>query len=387
MTMLDRRLFLQGSSAGLLASALGPGIAFAQAPTDKIFILMNLRGGLDALHTLVPYADKDYLSIRPRLAIRNPLKLGGYFGLNPALKGLHGLYKSGELALIPAISTSYRQRSHFDGQNFLENGSGRPYGASDGWLNRALATLGDGRSKLGLSLGHQVPLILQGKHRVQTWSDSTLPEVSNSFLASLARVYRTDPVFAKALREARGNVEPDLPDAMRRRANTALNLDRNAKAAAQLLSMKDGPRVAVIESQGWDTHQNQDQRLSKLLGQVDEAVISLKTGLGPQWRKTVVMIVSEFGRTVAENANRGTDHGTGGLVMLAGGAVKGGRVAGDWPGLKGRALHDGRDLKPVNAMESVFKSVLIAHLGVNAGDVANKVFPGNSIRPMDGLLS
>ena len=386
--MLNRRLFLQSTSAGLLASVLAPGLAFANAPTDKRFVMIFLRGGLDGLHALVPYADKQYQALRPRLAISNPLKLGGYFGLNPELKTLHQIYKDGDLTLIPAASTSYRERSHFDGQNFLENGSGKPYGASDGWLNRALAAMGGRKDTLGLSVGHQVPLILQGRQRVQTWSESHLPEVSDSFMTSLAQVYKTDPLFATALRDARGKVDPDLPPEMRRRRVLAgPDMLRTADAAAQLLAMEDGPRVAVIESQGWDTHQDQHKRLSRLLGDVDRAVLTLKIGLAQHWDNTVILVVSEFGRMVAENANRGTDHGTGGLVMMAGGAVKGGRVAGDWPGLSGRALHDGRDLKPVNSIEAVFKTILMTHLGISDTHVADTIFPGDRIAPMSGLFS
>lgn len=385
---MDRRRFLQASSAGLLTSALSPGVAFANAPTDKRFVIVFLRGGLDGLHALTPYADTEYKALRPRLAITNPLKLDGYFGLNPELKGLHSLYKAKELSLIPAASTDYRQRSHFDGQNFLENGSGKPYGASDGWLNRALAEMGNRKTRLGLSVGHQVPLIMQGRQPVQTWSESDLPEVSDDFLASLSKIYKTDPLFAQAMRDARKAMDPELPPEMgRKRTFARPDTTRAADAAAQLLAMPTGPRVAVIESQGWDTHHSQSRRLPELLGQLDKTVMTLKSGLGPAWSKTVVMVVSEFGRTVAENANRGTDHGTGGLVIMAGGAVNGGRIAGDWPGLKGKALHDGRDLKPVNSIEAAFKTVLIGHMGLKDTQIYDKVFPGNRSMPMDGLLS
>lgn len=385
--MLNRRLFLQSSSAGLLAGTLVPNVAFAKAPTDKRFVLIFLRGGLDGLHALVPYADKQYQALRPRLAISNPLKIGGYFGLNPELKNLHQFYKTGDLTLIPAAATGYRQRSHFDAQNFLENGSGQPYGAADGWLNRALGHMGDGQARLGLSVGHQVPLILQGRQRVQTWSESSLPEVSDNFMNSLSKVYKGDDIFAAALRDAQNTMEPDLPANMRAKRSLARpDVVRSADAAAQLLAMADGPRVAVIESRGWDSHQNQTPQIARLLRDIDQSVLKLKTGLSQHWDNTVVMIVSEFGRTVAENANRGTDHGTGGLLILAGGGVKGGRVAGDWPGLSGKALYEGRDLKPVNTTEAVFKSVLISHLGISDSHVADQIFPGNPVAPMNGLF-
>lgn len=380
---LDRRIFLQGSGAGLLASAFGPGLAFAKAPTDNIFIMIFMRGALDGLSALVPYADKDYLNKRPKLAIREPLKLGSYFGLHPELRGLHQLYQENEVVLIPAVATSYRQRSHFDGQNHLENGAGRPFGASDGWLNRALAGM-EGGGQLGLSLGPQVPLIMQGSERVKTWAESNLPELSDGFMANLSKVYMEDPVFAEALRAAKAAPDPDLPNMGRRRRNT--NLIRNANAAARIMADKDGPRIAVMDSLGWDTHNNQPGRLNTLLRQVDDSVFALKIGLGDHWKNTVVMVASEFGRTVAENANRGTDHGTGGLCILAGGAVKGGRVAGEWPGLGNKDLFEKRDVRPVNSLEAVFKSVLIAHLGVSDSHIADHVFPKNKSAPMGGLF-
>ena len=386
---LDRRHFLKISSAGLMTSALAPNMAFANAPTDKRFVIVFLRGGLDGLHALVPYEDRQYLAFRQRIAVRNPLKLDGYFGLNPELKGLHQLYQSGDLTFIPAASTDYRERSHFDAQNFLENGSGKPYGASDGWLNRALTVMGagSGQTRLGLSVGHQVPLIMQGSQPVQTWSESRLQEVSDDFLSSLSKVYASDPLFAKALRDANSNMEPDLsPQMGRSRAFGRASPERAAEAAAQLLAMPSGPRIAVIESQGWDTHHSQNGRLNKLLAQLDQTVMTLKTGLAPVWSNTVIMVVSEFGRTVAENANGGTDHGTGGLVFMAGGGVKGGQISGQWPGLSGRALHDGRDLKPVNSIEAIFKSVLISHLGIPDVQIYDNIFPGNRSVPMDNLL-
>lgn len=386
--MLDRRIFLQGSGAGLLASAFGPGLAFAKAPTDHIFITIFLRGGLDGLSTLAPYDDRDYLNLRPKLAIKDPLKLGGYFGLHPNLRGLHKLYQDNELVLIPAVASSYRERSHFDAQNYLENGAGRPFGASDGWLNRAIAGMAgsmNSSDRLGLSLGPQIPLILQGGERVQTWAESNLPELSEGFMTSLSSVYRSDPLFARALQDAQDAPDPMLPNmGGRRRRNTSLI--RNANAAARIMAAKDGPRIAVMDSLGWDTHNNQGGRLSRLLREVDESILAMKIGLGNHWKNTVIMVFSEFGRTAAENANQGTDHGTGGLALLAGGAVKGGRVAGDWPGLSRKALHQRRDLRPVNSLESVFKAILISHLGISDSHIADHVFPGNKTAPMGGLI-
>lgn len=383
---MDRRFILRGMGAGLIGSLLGGRLSFATVPTDKRFVLMFLRGGLDSLHTLIPYDDKYYRRLRSSLQVEEVLKVDGYFGLHPSLKGLHDLYRNRELILFPASATQYRDRSHFDGQNMLENGSGRPFGISDGWLNRAIAGLNASDERLGLSLGKTLPLILQGSSPVQTWSESRLPEVTENFLDWLSRLYIDDPIFAKALTTARDLEKPDIGQMLRRRARGGEDLEYSAKAAADLLRRQDGPRIAVMESEGWDTHFDQERRLSNLFKQISNAVLTLKSGLGPVWNQTAVLIVSEFGRTAAENGNRGTDHGTGGLAMMAGGQIRGGQIIGDWPGLKTSRLYQKRDLNPVNDYESIFKSVLISHLGLSDNYVMDQVLPGNNSRPHDGLF-
>lgn len=390
--MFTRRVILRGGIAALATAGLAPRLVLAAAPTDARFVMVLLRGGLDGLHAMPPWADPDYRRLRPTLALDAPgsphgvLDLDADFGLHPALAPLHSLYVQGELLLVPAVATAYRARSHFDAQNMLENGSGRPFGARDGWLNRALTGLGGGDRRMGLALGPSVPLILQGEHGVQAWSDTRLPELDEDFLRRLALVYREDPVFARALADAMGSARPAL-DTTDRASGRDRGVVLAAQAAADLLARADGPRVAVMEIQGWDTHFAQAARLDRLFTQLAQAVTALRQGLGDAWQRTVVMIVSEFGRTVAENGNRGTDHGTAGLAMLIGGAVAGGRIAGQWPGLKDAALHEGRDLRPENACESLFKAVLIEHLRVPAGVVEQQVFPdGGRHRPMAGLM-
>ncbi|MEZ5716802.1 MAG: DUF1501 domain-containing protein [Paracoccaceae bacterium] len=394
LSPLSRRAFLASSSGALLTALTASGAAFARAPTDNRLVFVFLRGGLDGLHALAPFADPDYRRLRPTLALERGndgsglIGLDGLFGLHPAMAPLKPLYDAGELAFLPAAATAYRDRSHFDGQNMLENGSGVAYGARDGWLNRALLSLNGGDRRLGLALGPSVPLILQGPAEVQTWDDTTLPQLDADFLMRLGQMYRSDPLFLDALHEATGALKPDV-DMARFDDSPALgrNFLMSAGVAADLLSRDTGPRVAVIELSGWDTHFNQEARLKRLLGVVAQGVGELKQGLGPAWRKTAVLVVSEFGRTAGENGARGTDHGTGGLAMLAGGAVAGGRILGDWPGLSPAALYQGRDLRAVNPLESVFKSVLLSHLGLAEAAVETAVFPhATGFRPMDGLF-
>jgi len=387
--MLNRRTFLQSSAAGLMASAMGTRMGFAKVPGNNRFVFVFLRGGLDGLHALAPFADPRYRQLRQTLALdaSQVTSLDGYFGLHSAMAGLVPMFQAQELLFVPAASTRYRSRSHFDGQNLLENGSGRPYGAQDGWLNRAIMGLNDGDRRLGLALGPTVPLILQGAAEIQTYANSPLPEVDDDFLTRLSLMYRQDPLFAQALRDAQASPNPDMSDMREESPLARQEFAVSARVAADLLSQESGPRIAAMEMLGWDTHINQPGRLNRLLGDLAQGLIALRDGLGSAWGQTVVVVASEFGRTAAENSNRGTDHGTGGLAMLAGGAVAGGRIAGDWPGLSSRALFEGRDLAPLNDCESLFKSVLISHLGLDPGYVERNVFPDSrTSEPMQGLL-
>ena len=390
--MLDRRSFLKLCCATGLAAA-SPRLALATVPTENRFVLMMLRGGLDGLHAVPPYADPDYSRLRPTLALAAPgrengaLDLDGSFGLHPALAPVGRLYAEGQLLVIPAATTGYRARSHFDGQNMLENGSGVPFGAKDGWLNRAIASLNQDDRRLGLALGPAVPLLLQGEASVATWANSPLPKPNEDFLRRLARTYEGDPLFARALADARGSMAPPMGGASGRRGQRSREFETAAMAAASLLARTDGPRIAVMESQGWDTHFGQHWRLARLFAQLSAGLMAIKEGLGAHWRSTVVMVVSEFGRTAAENGSRGTDHGVGGLALLLGGAVKGGRVAGAWPGLTRTALYEGRDVRPTTHYESLFKAALIGHLGVSPAVVEDRVFPqSRALAPAEELL-
>ncbi|MEM7541157.1 MAG: DUF1501 domain-containing protein [Pseudomonadota bacterium] len=391
--MVDRRRFLSASAASALATLASTRLTFASIPTEKRLIFIVLRGGLDSLHALPPYADKDFLRLRPTLARAGEqadgvVDLDGYFGMHRALAPLLSLYEAKALLFVPAAATQYRDRSHFDGQNLLENGSGKPYGAKTGWLNRALEPFQGEDRRFGLSIGPAVPLILQGDVRIQTWSDSALPDADEDFLRRLLKTYSTDPLFSDALQDAVGAPQTEVGSAgMRARPLRGANFTQSVRAAADLLSRVDGPRVAVLDLDGWDTHFDQDRRLSTLFESLSQGILALQSGLAQHWSDTAVLVVSEFGRTAAENGNRGTDHGTGGLAMLAGGAVAGGRINGVWPGLSSKALWEGRDLRAVNSYESLFKALLMGHLGLEQNWVEDQVFPqSRRLEPMSGLL-
>ena len=393
--MISRRIVLQGISAAAVAGAVSPGrLAFGAAPTDNRLAFVILRGALDGLEAAPPYADRKYRSVRPNLAVPAPgnengaLDLDGYFGLHSALAPLHPLYKQKQLLIIPAATTAYRQRSHFDGQNVLENGTDKPSGVSDGWLNRALVHLNDGDRRMGLSVGHVVPLVMRGEAAVRTWAPSNLPQADGDFLTRLAYVYANDRQFAEALRLGRQSQAgaAGLMDnmAQQRRRGQFKFL---AQAAGRLLAEPDGPRIAVLEAGGWDTHVNQRNRLNKALRDLADGLVAFKKSLGPAWDKTAVVVVSEFGRTVTENGTRGTDHGVGGIAILLGGAVAGGRIGGDWRGLANAQLYEGRDIKPTTDYRSIFKAALSDHIGLSEGIIEDKVFPASrSAPPMDGII-
>jgi uncharacterized protein (DUF1501 family) len=281
----------------------------------------------------------------------------------------------------------------------LENGLAKPLGSADGWLNRALAALPRGAGQAGeraVAISQNVPLILRGDAPVISKSPQTAPDVDEELLSRLADLYSRDDWFSSRLSEAvetekladDGGSPAGVP-AMRP-AGGADRVSGAARMAATVMRSLGGPEVAVIEAGGWDTHANQGGAkgaLAQRLNGLDNAMRALADELGPLWPQTAVLVVTEFGRTAAVNGTRGTDHGTGGCAFLAGGAVRGGRVIADWPGLSHAALLDNRDLRPTLDLSSVFKAVLDEHLRVDARSLATRIFPDSSgARPLQGLI-
>jgi uncharacterized protein (DUF1501 family) len=398
-----RRRFLVGAGA-LAASTAIPNALFAYTGGSSRLVVVILRGALDGLAAVPPYGDPDYASLHRDLAIASPggadgaLALNNTFGLHPALSFLHERYAAGELVVFDAVASPYRDRSHFDGQNVLENGLSKPIGTADGWLNRALAALPRGSGRLGggaVAISQNVPLILRGEASVISKSPQATPDVDEDLLARLADLYSKDDWFSARLSEAvqTEKMVDTAADGMSKEAAKAAYPNRVgavARMASELMRSDGGPEIAVIEASGWDTHANQGGAkgvLASRLAGLDQGLKSLADGLGPLWPQTAVLVVTEFGRTAAVNGTRGTDHGTGGCAFLVGGAVRGGQVVADWPGLRRSDLLDGRDLKPTLDLRSVFKSVLDEHMHVDANTLAKQVFPDSSgARPLQGLI-
>jgi uncharacterized protein (DUF1501 family) len=395
---LTRRGFLVSSGA-LAASAALPGVLFAHTGGSARLVVVILRGALDGLAAVPPHADPQYAELHRELAIDVPgaadgaLALDGTFGLHPSFAFLHERYVAGELLVFQAVASPYRDRSHFDGQNVLENGLTKPLGSADGWLNRALAALprgGGTAAERAVALSQNVPLILRGNAPVISKSPQVTPDVDEELLSRLADLYSRDDWFSARLSEA-VQTEKLSDEGMAARPSAATDkIGGVTRMAAMLMRSVGGPEVAVIEASGWDTHANQGGAkgaLAQRLAGLDKALRTLADELGPLWPQTAVLVVTEFGRTAAMNGTRGTDHGTGACAFLVGGAVRGGRVLADWPGLARTALLDNRDLRPTLDLRSVFKAVLDEHMHVDARALATRIFPDSSgARPLKGLI-
>ena len=395
--MITRRTLLKQSAASVATFSLpGARLHLAHAATgEQRLVVLILRGGLDGLAAVPPYGDSDYQRVRPRIAVPSPnqsngaLDLDGQFGLNPALAPIYPLYRRGELLVVHALGAEHHTRSHFDAQDLLENGSAKPHGADTGWLNRVLDIAAPDRRAFGLALGHSVPLLMRGPTSVRTWAPGFLPKVEEDFLERLSTIYNHDALFRTAFSEGRissaaaGMTDPKAA----RKAARGKAFGVIAAQAGKLLAATDGPRIATIESTGWDTHVSQIGGLRNLLGDLANGLVAFRDNIGSAWNETVLVAVSEFGRTVEENGSRGTDHGTGGIAMLIGGGVAGGRVEGKWPGLVPKARFEGRDLMPTTSFRGLFKGVLRDHLKVSESALEDIVFPDSrATSALEGLI-
>jgi uncharacterized protein (DUF1501 family) len=390
--MLNRRHMLSLTGSLAVIGALPARLALADAPTNARFVLAIQRGAMDGLHAVPPYADPDYKALRGNLAVGDDLlDLDGKFGLHPKLTELKSWYDRGELLVVHAVATPYRERSHFDGQDLLENGTAQPHAGNSGWLNRAIGLMGGGDHRIGLALGPEVPLALRGETPVASWAPEKLPSAAPDFLNLVQAMYAKQPALQAVLRQAidadqmaAAAVGSGAGMAALRPGNAARIL---AESGGKLLAQPNGPRIAVLELQGWDTHTNQNGRMAVALTQMNDALAALKTSLGPVWAQTVVMTATEFGRTARPNGSNGTDHGTATALFLGGGAVEGKRVIADWPGLDGTQLFQNRDLAPTTDFRSIAKAVLSAHLGLPPDALDRVVFPGSGgAKPMAELL-
>jgi uncharacterized protein (DUF1501 family) len=404
--MTASRRAVLGAAGALFAWSFVPKFAYAAAGSrDPRFLLVVLRGALDGLSAVPPIGDPDYLDLREGIALAKDgpdaaLPLDGFFYLHPAMPNLARLYASGQASIVHAAATGYRERSHFDGQDVLESGQAGPGRTDSGWLNRLIGNLpqGEAISRHGvLGVGVVPPLVVRGAAPVLGWAPPRMARAGPDLMQRLGDLYgERDPGLARALAQAvetegiarrsgmagdmRGGGGPDSSDGMK----------RIAEGAAGLVGADDGPRIAALAFEGWDTHANEGGakgRLAQLLGGLDGALASFEHGLKPVWKDTVVMVVTEFGRTARVNGTVGTDHGTGTVAFLVGGAVKGGRMIADWPGLRPDQLYEKRDLRPTTDIRTVAKGVVSELFGLSGPVLAEKVFPGTGeLAPMQGIV-
>lgn len=387
---LSRRKFLV--RAGLLgcstaASPLLTPMSFAAMPSDNRLVVIILRGGMDGLDVVQPYGDRAFAGLRRSLKTNTEADLDGFFSLHAGLSDLMPMWRKGELAFAHAVSTPYRdKRSHFDGQDILEAGTG---GARDGWLNRMLQIMPDVGAQTGFAIGREEMLVMTGAAPVSNWSPDTHLNLSSQSRRLLELVYHDDPLFHSAVTEAMdlaealdpntGSDEGAEPDMAMMQQQMMASLrggghKRVAKFAANRL--RGQTRVAAFSINGWDTHGNQKNALKRPLKMLSDTILTLQKELGDIWGKTAVLALTEFGRTARENGTGGTDHGTGGAMLMAGGAIAGGKVYGEWPGLRENALYQGRDLMPTMDVRAVSAAAMQGLFGLDRTALEGAIFPG-----------
>ena len=392
----SRRRFLSqtlvlGCSAA--ASPLVTPVTFASAPTDKRLVVIILRGGMDGLDVVAPVGDPMLARYRPGIDGATHSDLDGFFALHPQLSQLMPMWSAGELAFVHAVSTPYRnKRSHFDGQDLLEAGVGEVTSdvRDSGWINRMLALMPGSRKETAFSVGRENMLLLRGDQPVSSWSPEGRIDLSPQAQLMLEVIYQKDPLFAEAgsvamtlaaqLNSAAGagggEDETMMRDIMENMNNARKSQQAASLAAFAASRLKEETRIAAFSIGGWDTHQKQSRSINKALEHLQAALLTLKSELGKTWEKTAVVCMTEFGRTVRENGSAGTDHGTGGAMVLAGGAVKGRRVYGDWPGLAVQDLFAERDLMPTGDVRRYVAWMIRDLFGLDQSALAASVFPG-----------
>jgi uncharacterized protein (DUF1501 family) len=361
--------------SGITVAATGaiPRFAYAAAGTPKRLVFVIQRGAADGLAVVAPTGDPAYAPARRALAedAIGGTKLDGMFALHPAMATGASLYSAKQAHFAHAVATAYRDRSHFDGQNVLEGGGSRPYERDDGWVGRLL-TLLPAAERDAIAIAPAVPLALRGSAPVGTYAPSRLPQADADLIARLTALYADDallrPLWDSAVKTQ--ELASDIG------GNNGRNGADLGKLAASLMLPADGARVMMVETGGWDTHSGQKGRLTAQLRGLDQLIGALQTGLGPAWNDTLVVVATEFGRTVEVNGTGGTDHGTGSAAMFFGGGLAmGGRVSADWPGLGAGARLDGRDLKPTRSLESVIGGAVAQHYGLDPARVMKTLYP------------
>ncbi|SEL11763.1 Uncharacterized conserved protein, DUF1501 family [Sphingomonas palmae] len=380
--MIARRQFLSTATLGAGALFVAPGLALATVPTERRFVFIIQRGAADGLDILRPVGDPAFAGLREPLIGDGGagVKLDGMFTLHPALSEIAAMYARGQALFVHAVASPYRDRSHFDGQNVLETGGTQPYAVRDGWMNRLVAMLPRSADE-AIAIAPMVPTALRGAVQVASYAPSALPHAADDLMTRVTALYDADlqlhAPWAAAL-ETKG-LAGDL--------GAKQDPASLGRLTASFLTKPNGPRIAMLETLGWDTHNAQQGRLAGQLRNLDALVAALRDGLGAAWGMTTVLVATEFGRTASVNGTGGTDHGTGSVAMLVGGNVKGGRVIADWPGLAAGRLYEARDLRPTSALDAIIAGAVAESLALDPERVRRGLFAqATAERPLTGLL-
>ncbi len=361
-------------------------------------MVLILRGGMDGLDIVQPVGDPNYKTIRPGLRGKSQ-DLDGFFALNDGLADLMPLWRQGELGFVHAVSTPYRdERRHIDGQDLLEAGTAGDVGPGhtrDGWLNRLLQVMPGSSGETAFAIGQENLKILTGPAPVSNWAPNTRLNLSDKARRLLIEAYHDDPLFRGAALEAMeladimvadGAAADGANDEMQAMMRQGGGRSEKALAAFAADRLNHETRIACFSINGWDTHRNQGAALGRALPRLSEAILTLKQGLGKNWAQTTVIAMTEFGRTARENGTGGTDHGTGGLMLLAGGAVAGGKVYGQWPGLAEADLYDRRDLMPTGDVRSVAGWAMADMFGLDRATLEGVIFPDMQMGKNPGII-
>lgn len=383
---MKRRHFLQGCVGGVGLSLAGAPAAWAQQAPPTRLLLVLLRGGMDGLCAVPPVQDSDYTRLRPNTAVGNALPLAQGFGLHPALSGLHSLWQSGQLAVVHSTGFRYSGRSHFEGQDIMQSGVLKPYASGTGWVGRAMEAA---HSSAGVSISIPMPLILRGNPNATTQFPNWMPPLTASTTDELQQLWQGDAALAPYAKPIQTANQQQM-QAGRADFKEARTLQALARLAGQEMAADDGPRVGLLDSRhGFDTHASQGANTgshAEQLKELDRAITQYQHAMGAQWKNTLVLTVTEFGRTVAENGTTGTDHGVGSCCFLAGGVLTESKVYADWRGLKDKHLFEGRDLPVTIDVAAVYALALERLFGLSAQRIQSAVLEHEPSAHLKGLF-
>jgi uncharacterized protein (DUF1501 family) len=413
--MPSRRLFLKGSAlamfgVGSMPAWLSRSCYAADSSSGgrkRILVAIFQRGAVDGLNMVVPFGEPGYYALRPSIAIPKPdgtpnsaVDLDGFFGLHPALAPLKPMYDAQHLAIVDAVGSPDPTRSHFDAQDYMESGTPGYKGATDGWLNRALPIQSGPASPLrAVSLGDSLARTLRGHNdavAVRSLNDFQVHDARGA--ATFESMYENslDTMLHGTGKETFNAVK--IMQSIQKQAYVPANganypnggFGKNLQQIAQLIKANVGVEVAFADIGGWDTHVNEtggqptNGQLANNLAQFGQALAAFYQDLGDRMEDVTLVTMSEFGRTVKENGDRGTDHGHANVMFVLGGDVRGGKIYGDWPGLQEEQLYDGRDLALTTDFRDVLGELVARHLG---NPNLKSVFPGYESPKFRGLLA